>query len=307
MDNISQKASLPSEKKTSLQDESGYRGQLDEIDFGQIRLKWGSYTTPDEKVLTFHPVGPAIVSHFLITDPLESPGARHKGISEKQFIVYRESAEPYDLRVTSTKDKARSFFELIISDHFFENIFTEESRFLTNFHNHTSAETPCFDFVAPMVPAMNGIINDMRNSPYSGYLKGLHLEAKSIELFLMQVRQLDDAGAARQSRLKPGDIERLHEIRNYIELHFDQPCTILDLARRAGINQMKLKNGFKELFNTTVFGYLSDIRMQEAKRLLLDEKMYVNEVADRIGYKYPHHFTAAFKKKFGMVPADLKK
>jgi AraC-like DNA-binding protein len=47
--------------------------------------------------------------------------------------------------------------------------------------------------------------------------------------------------------------------------------------------------------------------MQEAKRLLLEEKMYVNEVAALVGYQHPHHFTAAFRKKFGLVPTDLKK
>lgn len=102
-------------------------------------------------------------------------------------------------------------------------------------------------------------------------------------------------------------MECLHWIRDYIDLHYDEPCPIIDLARKAGINQMKLKNGFKELFNTTVFGYLSDVRMQEAKRLLLDEKMYVGEVADRVGYKYPHHFTAAFRKRFGVLPREVRK
>jgi AraC-like DNA-binding protein len=47
--------------------------------------------------------------------------------------------------------------------------------------------------------------------------------------------------------------------------------------------------------------------MYEAHRLLLDEQMYVNEVADLVGYKHPHHFTAAFKRKFGIMPKELKK
>jgi len=296
-----------SEKKSSLQDESGYRIQLDEITFNQIYLKWGSYSTPNEKLLSFHPVKPAIVSHFRLVDPPDTVDRRRQKITEKQFVVYRESAGSYDLCVAPTKDKERSFFELIMSDHLFNNMLTEESGFLMSFPDHSSGNTPSFDFTAPMEPAMYGIINDMQNAPYSGYLKGLYLETKAIELFLLQVKQLDQVNSAKQSRLKPGDIECLYEIRNYIELHYDHPGTITDLARRVGINQMKLKNGFKELFNTTVFGYVSDVRMQEAKRLLLEEKMYIHEVADRIGYKHPHHFTAAFKKRFGVLPGNLKK
>ena len=83
--------------------------------------------------------------------------------------------------------------------------------------------------------------------------------------------------------------------------------SIAELSRKAGINQMKLKTGFKQLFNTTVFSYLHFIRIQEARRLLTEENMHVNEVAFRIGYKHPHHFTVAFKKHFNVTPIQLRK
>jgi AraC-like DNA-binding protein len=230
---------------------------------------------------------------------------RGQSIPEKQFVVYRETTSPYDLAIARTGDKTCSFFELCMSGHFFSNLFTEDSAFLVRFHDYTSDRIPSFDFTARMTPAMYGIINEMQNTPYSGHLKGVYLEAKAIELFLLQIGQLDQGNPGRPSKLSPRDLECLHWVRDYIDLHYDEPCPIIDLARKAGINQMKLKNGFKELFDTTVFGYLSDVRMQEAKRLLLDEKMYVGEVADRVGYKYPHHFTAAFRKRFGVLPREL--
>jgi AraC-like DNA-binding protein len=146
----------------------------------------------------------------------------------------------------------------------------------------------------------------MKNAPYSGHLKGLYLEAKAIELFLLQVKQLDQQTGPKLSKLKPTDIERLYAVKEHINKYYDQSCSIIGLAQLAGINQMKLKDGFKELFGTTVFGYINDVRMNEAKRLLLDEKLYVNEVADRVGYKHPQHFTIAFKKKFGIAPKELK-
>jgi AraC-like DNA-binding protein len=151
------------------------------------------------------------------------------------------------------------------------------------------------------------IIDDMDRTSFQGHLKGLYLEAKVVELFLLQIEQLDQSGYATQAKLKKHDVERLYEIKQYLELNFDQPTSIAELSRRAGINQMKLKAGFKQLFNTTVFGYIHLIRMEEAKRLLLEENMYVNEVAYSIGYKHPHHFTAAFKKQFNITPGQLRK
>ena len=294
------------EQQRIIHDETGYRIQLDEVTLNQVDLKWGAYLNPEEKVLLFHPDRPTIISHFRMYDPRVTVDLKRKNIREKQFVIYREAVGPYELWIPPTKDKGCSFFELIMSDHFFNNIMTDESEFMSGFRQHATVSTPSLDFTAQMNPAMYGVINEMRNSPYRGHLKAIYLEAKAIELFLMQINQLDRLEIARRSKLKARDIESLHAVKTYMELNYNNPCSITELARIAGINQMKLKNGFKELFNTTVFGYLSNLRMQEAKRLLIDEKMYVNEVADLVGYKHPHHFTAAFRKKFGMVPKDLK-
>jgi len=293
------------EKKNIIKDESGYHMQLEQVGFNEIDLKWGRYINPQERVMSFQPAKPAIVSHFRM---LGSPGAANeKGqyLKEKEFVIYRESTEAYNLYI-EPNTKPRVFFELGVSDNFFNSLFTEESGFMQRFHNHSTFDMPSLDFTAQMLPAMYSVINNMQYSPYTGYLKGVYLEAKAIELFLMQVNQLDRENHIKHSKLKPKDIDSLYEVRNHLELNYNQLCSITGMAQKAGINQMKLKNGFKELFNTTVFGYLTDVRMQEAKRLLLDEKLYVNEVADKVGYKHPHHFTAAFKKKFGMVPKDLK-
>ncbi|MGO4290615.1 helix-turn-helix transcriptional regulator [Chitinophaga sp. RAB17] len=292
------------EKKVRINDASGFHIQLEELSMKELDLRWGNYSNPTQKVLSFLPAKKAIVSHFRIQDDtINSTTA----IPEKQFVVYRESPEPYEMIVSPTRHKNRAFFELLMSEHFYQHFFTEESPFMSSFQRDETINTPSPAFTAQMMPAMQAIINDMRQTPYNGHLQAVYLEAKAIELFLMQVKQLDHQHLPKKTKLPAKDIESLYAIKQYMEQHYEQPLSITALARKAGINQMKLKNGFKELFNTTVFGYLSDIRMQEAKRLLQDEKLYVGEVADKIGYKHPHHFTAAFRKKFGMMPKDIRK
>lgn len=292
------------EKKVQIRDASGFHIQLEERSFNGVDLRWGNYSNPAEKVLSFLPDKKAIVSHFRIQD---DSGKNSLAIPEKQFVVYRESPEPYEMRVSPTRHKNRAFFELILSDDFFQHFFTEDSQFLRNFHRYTDINKPSPAFTAQMMPAMYGVINDMQQAPYSGHLKALYLEAKTVELFLMQVKQLDQQHLPKQTKLPARDIEVLHEIKQYLEQHYGEALSLQALAKKAGINQMKLKSGFKTLFNTTVFGYLGDIRMQEARRLLQDEKMYVGEVAEKIGYQHAHHFTAAFRKKFGMLPKDIRK
>jgi AraC-like DNA-binding protein len=46
--------------------------------------------------------------------------------------------------------------------------------------------------------------------------------------------------------------------------------------------------------------------MEYAMRLIREDQKFVTEAARILGYKNPHHFSAAFKKKFGICPSAVK-
>jgi AraC-like DNA-binding protein len=79
-----------------------------------------------------------------------------------------------------------------------------------------------------------------------------------------------------------------------------------ELSRLVGLNQFKLKKGFKALFGCSVFGHLHARRMEEAKRLLLERNTPIGEVARYCGYQYVQHFSTAFRKKYGVTPGSLR-
>ena len=68
------------------------------------------------------------------------------------------------------------------------------------------------------------------------------------------------------------------------------------------MNIKKLKEGFKQLYGDTVYAYLLDHKMEEARRMLEERQYNVNEVGMKLGYSTASHFIAAFKKKFGTTP-----
>ena len=75
-----------------------------------------------------------------------------------------------------------------------------------------------------------------------------------------------------------------------------------DLASEIGLNLKKLKEGFKKIYGDTVYGYLLDYKMNEARSMLNTKKYNINEISIKLGYSTSSHFIAAFKKKFGTTP-----
>lgn len=81
--------------------------------------------------------------------------------------------------------------------------------------------------------------------------------------------------------------------------------TIEQLARETGLNQLKLKRGFKNLFGTSVYAMFQRERMGHAQRLLQHHS--VTETASLLGYSNISHFSTAFRKQYGVLPREARR
>ena len=162
----------------------------------------------------------------------------------------------------------------------------------------------------PITFAMHQCINEIMHANFTGGLKLLFLQSKCIELLTLQSQMYEDAERTETASsiiCKPGhDTDSIHFAREYLLQHAAQPPSLCELARVAGINEFKLKQGFKVLFNNTVFGYLTDYKLTQARELLVSN-VSIKEVADQLGYSSVQHFNSAFRKKFGMPPGKVKR
>lgn len=158
-----------------------------------------------------------------------------------------------------------------------------------------------------MTPQMNRVIAEILGCQKKDMLKRLFIESKVMELLMLQVEQYEHMiQVPGKQELKTRDIEKIHEVKRIVEQNIYAPHSLADLSRQVGLNDFKLKKGFKETFGTTVFGYLLDLRMEQARNLLLNTDRSIMDISDEVGYKNPQHFTAAFKKKYGVTPKGLK-
>jgi AraC family transcriptional regulator, transcriptional activator of the genes for pyochelin and ferripyochelin receptors len=162
--------------------------------------------------------------------------------------------------------------------------------------------------VGKITLAMQTALKQIMNVPYQGMIQRMYLEAKVLELLALQFAQLIEAEGDKQSliNLKATDVEKIYQAREILTNNYDHPPSLLDLAQKVGINDNKLKYGFREVFGTTVFGYLRDYRLEIARKLLQEQKQNVRTVVNAIGYANQSHFAAAFKRKFGITPQDCR-
>lgn len=79
------------------------------------------------------------------------------------------------------------------------------------------------------------------------------------------------------------------------------------LARVAGLSRTAFAPRFSETLDTTPPGYLTDWRMQRARRLLLDTALPIIEIAERSGYQSEAAFGRVFKRAFDLSSARYRR
>lgn len=101
--------------------------------------------------------------------------------------------------------------------------------------------------------------------------------------------------------------QRLSEIRRYMEEHLDEPLTIPVLSRRTCLSATTFKEGFRRLYGLPVHTWLRQRRMERAAELLRDSSLSVLGVAQSVGYGSASQFSAAFRRQYGVPPAQYRK
>lgn len=116
---------------------------------------------------------------------------------------------------------------------------------------------------------------------------------------------LSEPQTRKKSVLQPEEVETIKKLRLSISERLDSPLSIKELSKQYGMNDYKLKAGFKEVFGTTIFGCIHTERMEKAKLMLESGKYSVSETAWTVGYINVSNFIKAFKKQFDVTPGQF--
>lgn len=105
--------------------------------------------------------------------------------------------------------------------------------------------------------------------------------------------------------LKNEDLEKAMEIKAFLEINYAVHQSYDNLVRKFGINELKLKRAFKVLYNCTVHEYLTKVRIEQAKALLVNTDRTIRNIAQHVGLD-KSNFIKQFKNITGKTPTEWR-
>ena len=171
--------------------------------------------------------------------------------------------------------------------------------------DHFHREQPsCGLETAAMTPAINrcmhkllGVLHD----PLDSEILGPALLREFYYLLLLG----GDGGLLAQCCHKDTTFGRLNRVVEYVQSHYDQKIVIDELAAMAGMSTSAFHRAFKNTITDPPLQYIKKVRLNQAKNLLLAEKLPANVAATRVGYESAPQFSREFKRYFGLPPSRV--
>ena len=114
----------------------------------------------------------------------------------------------------------------------------------------------------------------------------------------------------RVSEEKPDELEEepvINSITRYLQKHLAEEISLAVLSEEFHLHPQYISQLFKNEIGVGFLAYLTNIRMEKAKKLLLSSSLSVAEVAEKSGYSDYRVFTKTFKKSEGITPSQYRR
>lgn len=155
----------------------------------------------------------------------------------------------------------------------------------------TGGASPTFDLMLHLVRSRLGM--------------AVALDVASVFIY-DQARAATDAQPLVSLGRLDGYDPRLAQAIRLMEAHVDRPLTTAAIARRAGVTARALELIFRKSIGETPGAYYLRLRLNAARRLVLDTQVRMAEVAARTGFASAASFSRAFSRAFGTAPIRMR-
>ena len=130
-----------------------------------------------------------------------------------------------------------------------------------------------------------------------------HATVRLLQFFADQLGALANQVALQQQTAEPVQITRA---RQFIEENYQEDLSLAAVARQAGMSTFYFCKTFKKVTGLNFTHYVSSLRVEKAKNLLLNRNYRVSEIAFEIGFQSLTHFNRVFKRIAGASPTEYR-
>jgi AraC-like DNA-binding protein len=103
--------------------------------------------------------------------------------------------------------------------------------------------------------------------------------------------------------LRDSHAHRIARVLRYLQMHYDQPLDIATIAEVASMSPSTLHHTFRDVTNSSPLQYLKQIRLHQARLLMLHDGLGAGEAAHRVGYGSDSQFSREYRRLFGVPPS----
>ncbi|MEN5085047.1 AraC family transcriptional regulator [Sphingobacterium faecium] len=151
------------------------------------------------------------------------------------------------------------------------------------------------------------VVDDIVSSKVPTLLQDFYYKLKTQELICQLLISLVSRDEKKVRALNMADIKMLYQVKERLLNNLEEAPSIAELSKFSGVSETKLKRLFNQVFGKSIFQYFQNFRMQEAARLLREERLSVSEVGYQLGFSNLGHFTKVFEAVIGVKPKKYSK
>lgn len=178
-------------------------------------------------------------------------------------------------------------------------------RYITPLAAASQVETLC---LRPDDPVQNAVLKQIKAAfSLTGEEFGYELTLRNTlsEIWLAFLKQAEPLLQRPAQRTKSGD--KIKEMMAYIHEHYGEKLAVSDLAAAAFLSERECFRAFRECLRTTPAEYLKSYRLQQACRLLRENRASVTEIGQLCGLGSSSYFGKTFRDAMGCTPSEYRR
>jgi AraC family transcriptional regulator len=238
-------------------------------------------------------------------------GLGHHALDETSYLVLNET-QSYEISIEARQpvESFCIFFTPGLAEDVERSLSTKASKLLDEPHSRTSEPVRFFERNYTHDQILSPELFRLRQN-YKRYERarlGEQFHA-IVERLLMvhrrtwaEVNRLDNVRIAVREEL----YRRVSRARDYMTAMFAEPLRLTDIARVACLSPNHFLRTFRSVFGTTPHQFLTDRRLQEARRLLAGTELTVTEICFATGFESLGSFSWLFRQRHGLTPSQYR-